>query len=36
MSEQSRDHESEWLTLGEIAEELRLSPATIRSWIAKG
>lgn len=25
-----------WLTLAEIAEELRLSPATIRSWISKG
>jgi excisionase family DNA binding protein len=25
-----------WLTLAEIAEELRLSPATIRSWVAKG
>jgi excisionase family DNA binding protein len=25
-----------WLTLAEIADELRLSPATIRSWIAKG
>ncbi|MGO9971917.1 MAG: helix-turn-helix domain-containing protein [Solirubrobacteraceae bacterium] len=28
--------EDPWLTLAEIAEELRLSPATIRSWIAKG
>jgi excisionase family DNA binding protein len=25
-----------WLTLAEIADELRLSPATIRSWVAKG
>lgn len=25
-----------WLTLAEIAEELRMSPATIRSWISKG
>jgi excisionase family DNA binding protein len=25
-----------WLTLAEIADELRLSPVTIRSWIAKG
>jgi excisionase family DNA binding protein len=25
-----------WLTLVEIAEELRMSPATIRSWISKG
>jgi excisionase family DNA binding protein len=28
--------EDPWLTLAEIAEELRLSPATIRSWISKG
>ena len=25
-----------WLTLAEIAEELRMSPATIRSWISNG
>jgi excisionase family DNA binding protein len=25
-----------WLTLAEIADELRLRPVTIRSWIAKG
>jgi excisionase family DNA binding protein len=25
-----------WMTLAEIAEELRMSPATIRSWISKG
>jgi len=25
-----------WLTLAEIAEELRMSPATIRSWVSKG
>ena len=25
-----------WLTLAEIAGELRMSPATIRSWISKG
>jgi excisionase family DNA binding protein len=24
-----------WLTVAEIAEDLRLSPATIRSWISK-
>src|SRR5664279_4466837 len=35
------DHEADtpddpWLTLAEIAEELRMSPATIRSWISKG
>jgi hypothetical protein len=28
--------EDPWLTLTEIAEELRMSPATIRSWISKG
>jgi len=30
------DPNDPWLTLAEIAEELRLSPATIRSWISKG
>jgi excisionase family DNA binding protein len=28
--------EDSWLTLAEIAEELRLSPVTVRSWISKG
>jgi excisionase family DNA binding protein len=28
--------EDSWLTLAEIAQELRMSPATIRSWISKG
>ncbi len=28
--------EDPWLTLAEIAEELRMSPATIRSWISNG
>jgi excisionase family DNA binding protein len=28
--------EDPWLTLAEIAEELRMSPATIRSWVSKG
>lgn len=28
--------EDPWLTLAEIAEDLRMSPATIRSWISKG
>jgi|SRR5450755_67583 len=32
----SQGHGDEWLTLAEIADELRLSPATVRSWIAKG
>jgi excisionase family DNA binding protein len=35
------DHDADtpvdpWLTLAEIAEELRMSPATIRSWVSKG
>ena len=25
-----------WLTLAEIAEELRVNPATVRQWVAKG
>jgi excisionase family DNA binding protein len=29
-------HSGEWLTVKEIAEDLRLNPATIRSWIAAG
>jgi excisionase family DNA binding protein len=28
--------EDAWLTLAEIAEELRVSPATVRNWIARG
>ncbi len=31
-----RTNEDPWLTLAEIAEELRLSPVTIRSWVSKG
>jgi excisionase family DNA binding protein len=30
------DSEDPWLTLAEIADELRLTPATIRSWVAAG
>ena len=26
----------EWLTVAEVAEELRLNPATIRLWISRG
>ncbi len=26
----------EWMTTGEIAEELRITPATVRLWISKG
>ena len=28
--------EDTWLTIAEIAEKLRMSPATIRSWISRG
>ena len=30
------DHDDPWLTVAEVAEELRLNPATIRLWISKG
>lgn len=30
------DPDDPWLTLNEIAEELRMSPATIRSWVSRG
>jgi excisionase family DNA binding protein len=30
------DEEDPWLTLAEIAEELHLTPATIRSWVSSG
>jgi excisionase family DNA binding protein len=30
------DSDDPWLTVAEIAEELRLAPATIRTWIADG
>ncbi len=37
MAERFEDDPNDpWLTLAEIAEELRLSPATLRSWISKG
>ena len=37
MADKQPDPEDDpWLTLAEIAEELRMSPATIRSWISKG
>lgn len=29
-------HDDPWLTLGEIAEELRVNPATVRLWVSKG
>jgi excisionase family DNA binding protein len=30
------DDDDPWLTVAEVAEELRLNPATIRLWISKG
>ncbi len=36
MASDDQPADDPWLTLVEIADELRLSPATIRSWIAKG
>lgn len=34
--DETEQPEDPWLTIAEIADELRLSPATIRSWISKG
>jgi len=31
-----RPHDDPWLTLAEIAEELRVNPATVRLWVSKG
>jgi excisionase family DNA binding protein len=36
MSEAGPDADNPWLTVAEIAAELRLNPATIRLWISKG
>jgi excisionase family DNA binding protein len=36
MADEDISVDDPWLTLAEIADELRLSPATIRSWVAKG
>jgi excisionase family DNA binding protein len=36
MADDDQSSDDPWLTLAEIADELRLSPATIRSWVAKG
>ena len=35
-ADDDRTADDPWLTLAEIADELRLSPATVRSWVAKG
>jgi excisionase family DNA binding protein len=35
-TEESDRSEDPWMTLAEFAEELRVRPVTVRSWIAKG
>ena len=36
MTEEERDASDPWLTLAEIAEELRVNPATVRQWVTRG
>ncbi len=36
MTEEERDPADPWLTLAEIADELRVNPATVRQWVSKG
>ena len=36
MTEEERDVADPWLTLAEIADELRVNPATVRQWVTKG
>jgi excisionase family DNA binding protein len=36
LTEEGRDAADPWLTLAEIAEELRVNPATVRQWVTKG
>ncbi len=36
MTEEERDAGDTWLTLAEIAEELRVNPATVRQWVSRG
>lgn len=36
MPKPDQNDEDPWLTVAEVAEELRLNPATIRLWISKG
>lgn len=36
MSKRSDLFDDPWLTLAEIAEELRVNPATVRLWVARG
>jgi excisionase family DNA binding protein len=36
LTEEQRDSADPWLTLAEIADELRVNPATVRQWVTKG
>lgn len=36
MTDQTPPEADPWLTLAEIADELRVSPATVRLWVSKG
>ncbi len=36
MTEAEHDATDPWLTLAEIADELRVNPATVRQWVTKG
>jgi excisionase family DNA binding protein len=36
LTEEERDATDPWLTLAEIAEELRVNPATVRQWVTRG
>jgi excisionase family DNA binding protein len=36
LTEEERDVADPWLTLAEIADELRVNPATVRQWVTKG
>lgn len=36
LTEEEHDAADPWLTLAEIADELRVNPATVRQWVTKG
>jgi excisionase family DNA binding protein len=36
LTEEERDAADTWLTLAEIAQELRVNPATVRQWVSRG
>ena len=36
LTEEEREAADPWLTLAEIAAELRVNPATVRQWVSKG